>query len=170
MQIPCSLIQLSSQGHLTSIAGNDLTGNTLCLQGTSSGCCVIHSCSEKGSETMPNSNCEFISKATNLSRAMEEGGVQSHLLLEFIRTGWGLKCGTSSLHALYFLFYGVKCFSIYLWFAWVKQEHQEGVRRSRRCLVFAWDLQACKGMGWCKVSCHLTLSPQRWKCFWTPPE
>lgn len=26
---------------------------------------------------MPNSNCEFISKATNLSRATEEGGVQS---------------------------------------------------------------------------------------------
>lgn len=54
-----------------------LTGNPLCLQGTSSRCCVTHSCSEKGGKTMPKSNCEFISKATNLSRATQEGGVQS---------------------------------------------------------------------------------------------
>lgn len=86
-----------------------LTGNPLCLLRTSSGCCVIHSRSEKGSKTMPKSNCEFISKATNLSRATEEGGEQ--LLATGVYSN-RLKCVTTSLHALCFLFSIVKYFSI----------------------------------------------------------
>lgn len=52
-----------------------LTGNSLCLLGTSSGCYTL--LFWKGGKTIPNSNCEFISRATNLSRATEECGVQS---------------------------------------------------------------------------------------------
>lgn len=147
-----------------------LTGNSLSLLRTSSRCCMIHSCSEKGSKTMPKSNCEFISKATNLSRATDEGGVWFATAVYSNRLRPAMCNHFSACFVLFIL-----QSKIFLRFTCALLGSNRSSRRVFGGAEAAWSLlrsyrHACKVMGWCKVSCHLTLSPQGWKWFWTPPD